>query len=285
MIINHHKVVTPLTLPPDSVNQWKREWHGYHRLLECKSMVADRRYQDILDKAHSSGRLSEREMEVDCFLSILTDVKNTNITFMELGAGYGEWCLALKGVVDNQIIPTTVKAIQCYAVEAEPTHLKWCEAHFNVYNIPGKVIQGAISDYDGECKFSLVKHPADNYGQSITVGNSLLYTINNITRRKAVTVPCFTLDKIVSTYNVKHIDVVHMDVQGTECRVVEGAMQTIKAGEIDYWLIGTHGRGYNNTLLSLLKPYYVNVLNLLPNSVNSHVVCQDGMQVYKRKGM
>jgi FkbM family methyltransferase len=224
-------------------------------------------------------------MEVDCFLSVLTDIRSPEVTLMELGAGYGEWCLALTGVIKNHLIPTTIKTIQCYAIEAEPTHKNWCKTHFDVYNIPGKVVWGAVSDYNGDCRFSILPRPADNYGQSITVGNGLLRTISNVARHKAVLVPCFTLDKIISTCSVGHVDVIHMDVQGAECRVINGAMKTIEAGKIDYWIIGTHGRSYSNTLPTLLKPYYENILSLHPNSINSRVICQDGIQVYKRREM
>jgi len=285
MIISHHKFTTPQTASPNDVYQWIREWHGCHRLLECKSIVANKRYQKALDIAHNSGRLGEREMEVDCFLSIVADIRNEKATFMELGAGYGEWCLALTGVIKNQIIPTAVETTQCYAIEAEPTHKDWCKIHFDAYKILGRVIWGAVSNYDGDCKFSILSHPADNYGQSITVGNGLLRTISNITRHKAVTVPCFTLDTLVKNQNISHIDLIHMDVQGAENRVVDGAMRTIKAGKIDCWVIGTHGRRYNDILLAQLTPYYECILNLYPNSVNSRVICQDGIQVYKRRGM
>jgi len=227
------------------------------------------------------------EFEVDCFLSILGDIKTDSVTFVELGAGYAEWCLALAGVVKNNIIPLNFKNYRCIAVEADPQHKSWAVEHFLGNKIAGTVVEAAISDKNGTCSFAIDNNPADCYGQSITVGNSFLRTIGNTLRRKKITVKCLTLKTLMEMEEIEKIDLIHMDVQGAESRVVRAGMDVIKQGLIKYWLIGTHGKTYNKEIMTMLSPYYNNIVNLLPDAIGmvsgNRIKCQDGIQVWKLK--
>ena len=108
---------------------------------------------------------------------------------------------------------------------------------------------------------------------------------------RVVRVPVYTIDSLMRDYRYKHMDIVHMDVQGAECDVVEGALKSIKRGRIDYWLIGTHRRWFRNTndkLRRLLEPYYDVVVDLPPDKIGhvdglKPIQCRDGIQVYKLK--
>jgi FkbM family methyltransferase len=287
MLIRHYIVNTPQIKPP-TANSWKQAWHGYYRLAECKSDNANKKFKEAEQLAHSNGCLSEREFEVDCFLSILDEIQKDKVSLLEIGAGFGEWCLALAGVVRNQTIKIQPKQFECYAIEAEPQHKVWANEIFETYEIPGKVIWGAISDKNGECDFSVDDNSADCYGQSITFGNSLFRSIGNLARRQAIKVPCFTLDSLFID-KLKHVDIAHMDIQGAEARVIKSSIDTLKKHRIDYWIIGTHNKAYNKRITGVMLPYYDMVVNIEPRSIaESHghkVKVQDGMQVWKRKNM
>jgi FkbM family methyltransferase len=256
-------------------------------MTKCKSEVANEKFLKTQEKAHHNGFLGEREFEVDCFLSILADTNKEEVTLLELGAGYGEWCLALAGVVKNKILSIRTKSYKCFAVEAEPQHRDWAIETFWTYQIPGAVIWGAVSDKNGKCSFSIDENPADCYGQSITVGNSLIRSAGNLLRRRQIQVPCFTLDNLLETYRLEHIDIAHMDVQGAEARVIKSGLESIAQGKIDYWLVGTHGEQYNKRIEKMLSPYYETVVDIYPKSkakaFGLQVQCQDGIQVFKRK--
>jgi hypothetical protein len=133
------------------------------------------------------------------------------------------------------------------------------------------------------------KKPEDNYGQSVTYADGVLRTISNVVRNHTVKVPCFTLDSLMSNHNIGHIDLIDMDVQGNEVRVVNGAKSAIEAERIDYWKIGTHGSKYNWQLRAILLRYYDLIVDILPYSVGGvdglKAKVEDGIQVYKRKGL
>ena len=286
MIIKHYDGIEPQKLPDTFYCQsWKPTWYGVPRLAECKSEFAEYRYNMSVIKAHNEGLIAEREYEVDCFLSILQDIKERSVTFIEVGAGYGEWCMALTGTVRNNIVSLWFKDFQCIAVEAEPKHYEWCYQHFKAHDIPGHVIWAAVADSNGRCDFSIMPNAADWYGQSIRVGNGLLRSASNILRRKSINVHCYTLDTIAERKKLEHIDLLHVDVQGAECRVVKGAKNLIEAGKIDYWMFGTHGWNYNKALLEALEPHYEVVVNMSPNRVTNNVRCEDGVMVFKRRGL
>jgi FkbM family methyltransferase len=285
-----HRLFTTFT-PDSNLEKWTPSWHGLHRLTECKSPFAESRYQSAENKAHGLGLLSEREYEIDCVLAVMQGLKRPTMTFMEIGAGYGEWCMAVNGVVRNRIVPTAIQRVKAYAVEAEPSHHKWCVEHFDAHNLDGVVIWGAVADKDGDCRFSVMPNAADWYGQSLTVGNGVLRTASNLLRRKSVNVHCHTMDTVLEMLAIERLDLVHVDVQGAEARVVKGAEKAIREGRVDWWMFGTHGKGYNDELEKMLGEKYEVVVNMYPGVVSlsgnerGGVLCQDGIMLFKRKGL
>ena len=119
-------------------------WYGLKRLEKCWSPQAIQNLKDIESSLNYRGVLSERQFEVDCFLSILADIETDEATIYELGAGWGEWCMAMKGAVQNRVIPLSIKDCYCIAVEAEPAHCEWAMEHFANYDIKGEVVYGAV---------------------------------------------------------------------------------------------------------------------------------------------
>lgn len=270
-------------------NKWKSSWYCLSRLREVYSAKAWQVFKDAQEEAHKLGVLGERELEVDLFLSILSEIKNNNITFIELGAGYADWCLAVNGVVRNKLIKTNIQDIECYAIEAEPQHIKWAKEHFKYHKINGKVVPFVITDKNGRCDFAIDNDPASSYGQSQKYTDGLIRTLGNIVRRKTISVPCMMFDSLMKAYQIKHVDLVDMDVQGNEVRVIDSAYESIQRGKIDYWKIGTHNKKYNDKLKKLLTPYYDLMVDVYPNSIGGinglKAKVEDGIQVYKRKGL
>lgn len=288
MEIKHYNIAKPKVEKP-SVGDWKQCWYGLYRLRECYSDEAWNSFKESEALAHAQGCLGEREMEVDIFLSILKEIESETVTFIELGAGYGDWCMALNGVIRKKLVDTDIEHATCYAVEAEPKHVQWCMKHFGIWKIEGEVIPCIISDDNKEYKFAVDKDPSGSYGQSVLLTDSVLRTAGNLLRRKAITVYGLKLDTLMRLKGITHINMIDMDVQGNEVRVVKGAIKAIKEGRIDYWKVGTHGDKYNNQLKKLLSPYYELVVDVYPYSIGNvdglKVKVEDGMQVYKRRGL
>ncbi|MDQ3116190.1 MAG: FkbM family methyltransferase [Verrucomicrobiota bacterium] len=66
-------------------------------------------------------------------------------------------------------------------------------------------------------------------------------------KQNAITIPTITLDIFVRRIGGS-IDLVQMDVQGLEVEVLKGARESMRAGAIKTFLIGTHGRRVGLTL-------------------------------------
>lgn len=263
---------------PDNRN-WTQTWYGLPRLTECKSIVANNRADKDIDKAHNSGVLYEREYEIECFKKIVSYIQSKEAVFMEVGAGYGEWCLAFQGVLKNKLVETKVQEVRCYAVEAEPQHFRWCTDHFLTHNLLGNVIYGAVSDKNGKAKFSIDQHPADCYGQSITRGNGIIRTIGNIIKRDSIVVPTYTIDTIFLNYDINHVDLMHIDIQGAEYRILKGMKRALDLKRIDVFMIGTHNPKWNDKIIDALEADYKVLLNIKPRTKTEDVACGDGMLI------
>jgi FkbM family methyltransferase len=241
----------------------------------------------------AKGEVHERDFEKDCFLSVLADIQREHVNMFELGAGWGEWCLALAGVIDYKIIPIVPVSYRCLAVEGEPTHYRWIKEHFESQNINGIAVHGAVSNKNGTCRFG-VHAPDSSYGQAISFHKltvrKTIWDLYNFILRKTIEVPMYTIDHLIQAYVFDHVDIIDMDVQGAEYEVLLGAAESINDDLIDYLLIGTHDRKINVELRRLLSPKFDSIIDIYPKSVGivdgfAPIRCQDGIQLYKRKNM
>jgi hypothetical protein len=326
MKVKHYKITKPKRLISE-MNGWKQAWHGYYRLEE-----ATRHELEVTSQ--------ERTLEVDCLLSIVEDIskrRKQHINLIELGAGWGENCMALAGIVDFKLILHNIKSYSYLAVEAEPYYYELIEKHFVMNDLPIKILHAAVSDKMGSCRYNRFTSPNSYYGQGMTFnGNfsgSKLKTMAlagyYLLMGKTVKVPMITVDRLLSKYSTqfkkraseilreKHmrnnevsnlpsrdrvlfaiqemqeellnhkakVDIIQCDVQGVEDKVIKGAMESIRQGRIDYWLIGTHHKKLNEKCRRMLEPYYDCVVDVMPSKEKRLGLNQDGTQLFRRKGL
>jgi FkbM family methyltransferase len=294
MIVRHFDISTPENQPPQDEG-WEQAWYGYYRMTKCWKRLKIQ-VEEQVKAVRAKGELDELHFEQDCFLSVLADIKKKHVNMLELGAGWGEWCLALAGTLDYKIIPVIPDSYRCLAVEGDPTHYQWLKEHFERQNINGVIVHGAVSDRNGSCRFGINNAPDACYGQAIVPPHkpglrgfiSGLY--NFVSRKKTIEIPTYTVDHLVKTYGFEHVDIIDIDVQGAEYQVLLGAAQSIDNCLIDYLLIGTHSSKLNEELGKLLAPKFDLIIDIFPNSVGTvegfpPIRCQDGMQLYKRKNI
>ena len=269
-------------------------WHQCSRgnaySLSTATQLETERFQ-----ANARGILSEREFEVDCFLSILQEIKNKKIVLVELGAGWGEWCLALAGVITHKIIPITATKYSCLAVEGNPFYCQAMKENFARQEINCEVENGAISNHDGNCKFDILNTDGaiafDKVGSSAILG--LCFGTLSAMRKKIIEVPRYRLGTVLGKHQLKHIDILHMDIQGSEVKAIEGGLSFVNRNTIDYIMIGTHSKTTNSKLKYLLRNRYELVINALPGkpfSCNGTPFVdfrkgQDGLQIYRRRNL
>ena len=294
MIVKHFDVSTPQTKPPQKEG-WEQAWYGYHRMTRCWSEEMRQKFSEQIKSTCAKGELNESQFERDCFLSVLANIEKEHVNMFEIGAGWGEWCLALAGVIDHKVIPIKPVSYRCLAVEGEPTHYQWLKKHFEIHDINGIAVHGAVSDKNGICHFNTSAPPDVWYGQAITyhklsTKEIIRYLRSFVLKKATIKVPMYTLDYLKEAYEFDHIDIVDIDVEGAEFDVMQGATNSIKDDLIDYLLIGTHEKKLNDKLRQLLSPKFDLVVDIYPNSVGivdgfPPVKCQDGIQLYKRKNI
>ena len=262
------------SFPPEE-NGWRSCWHGYWEMEKTMSKEFDQFSQRI----HNFQKgFSEEELERQCFLSIVNEIKDNEINMFELGAGTGRMSLMLAGIVDFNLIPNVNNKIYyCLAVEAEPTHYSWLVEHFKKQNVKGKTIHGAVSEKSGYVNFDISLDPSSIYGQTITQNSD--YKIKS-----------FTVDELINIYNFSKVNIIHVDVQGYEANVLSGAKNAVKQGLVDYWFIGTHERYLEEEIIKLTKSYYDIILyiprrsGLIKHNVYGSVfIPSDGLLILKNK--
>lgn len=278
MQLQTFSIQTPETEAPESQG-WIRYWHGYHQMRKVKS--DDKRLLDRQEdqEAVAHGALTERDVEIQVFCNALSMIDSPVINMFELGAGRGDWCLALAGVVDHKIVPLAASGYRCLALEGEPSHFQWTREHFEKQGINGVAVHGAVSSYDGTCRFRAQKAPEESYGQGIddAKGN--------------IEVSCFRIDSLMEKYGFDHLHLIHMDVQGVEYEALQGAKKALEAGRIDILHIGTHGGDeLDEKIIELVGPAY-EVLFRVPASAGVVDTCfgrahfpKDGILLLKKKG-
>jgi len=187
-------------------------------------------------------------------------------SMIELGAGYGKW------IVRGAFASRHFGNLPCrlIGVEAEPTHFQWMQQHFKDNNLDlvgNELIQAAVTDRDGFVKFKIGN--ADNcYGQSIfswrdrlrrIVQHSGITNYSNNVRRligagslsyNVMELRAVSLKSLLAPLSM--IDLIDLDVQGSEFRVLNAAREELDA-KVKRVHIGTHSHKLESELRSMFK--------------------------------
>lgn len=140
-----------------------------------------------------------------------------------------------------------------YAFECNPNTLEICKKNIKgITNI--KLIEGAINEYDGECKFYPI-----NKEKTITTwedGNpgasSLFVATGNYPHEKYVqdeiNIKCHRIDTVLKYELVNKVDLIWMDLQGAELIALKSMGDMLKTVDYIYTEI-THKEMYHNQVL------------------------------------
>jgi FkbM family methyltransferase len=152
-------------------------------------------------------------------------------TMLEVGAGYGRWTVNAAAAVRSY------SGIPCrlVAVEGEPTHFRWLKQHCRDNGVGAKLIHAAVDERPGRVDFA-VGAAKEWYGQAIADGT---WSPQETTRVRAV-----TLSSLLG--RLDRVDLVHMDIQGAEAKVVEEAAALLD--RVTRFHIGTHGSAQEERL-------------------------------------
>jgi FkbM family methyltransferase len=133
-------------------------------------------------------------------------------TFIDVGANIGYYSLLV-----------AAKGVSVIAVEASPQVLPALERSILLnHDLSSRIrlVRAAASDLEGEIPF-WVNTVTHNFGLGSTIGS------HPDTQSTAVSVPCVRLDDVISSETPGPL-LCKVDVEGAECRVLKGMINTIR---------------------------------------------------------
>jgi hypothetical protein len=71
----------------------------------------------------------------------------------------------------------------------------------------------------------------------------------------AVNVERTTIDALMERFGLRHLTVLHADIQGAEVRMLQGAKRALEQRSISWIFISTHGENLHRKCLQILKGY------------------------------
>uniref|UniRef100_A0A6M3ISS0 Putative methyltransferase n=1 Tax=viral metagenome TaxID=1070528 RepID=A0A6M3ISS0_9ZZZZ len=236
---------------------WARLWHGGFAPPELNT--------------YSSG-----DLQRFAFLGVLQTYRGQHINFFELGAGYGHWSIALR-----MIAPSLNISYRVLAVEGEPTHYQWLAKCLEANDVANATaIHGAVDGQGGTCRFQNAYDPASRFGQRILEEKE----------PGGIEIRAYTLAELMASYNFSDVQLIHMDVQEREAKVIAGGIEVIEC--IEYILIETHTTKVEEQLKELLAPTH-NLIVELPRFSRIHppgfsrpiVGHGGGVHLWQQKGL
>jgi len=141
-----------------------------------------------------------------------------------------------------------------YAFECNPNTLKLCENNIKPYRDRITLIKGAVCDYDGDITFYPINQQMTittwrdgNPGASSIFKSNGNYTVEKYVQDEIKT-NCHRLDTIMKTYNIPKVDIIWMDVQGSELLVLKGLGDHINSLKYIYTEV-THKEMYSGQVM------------------------------------
>jgi FkbM family methyltransferase len=190
-----------------------------------------------------------RMMWAGCYepelVELLKQVLDPAMTFVDIGAQVGYFSTAAAALVGP--------AGAVYSFEPDPGCFSMLQRNAQPYPWM-KVHNSAVADFTGEASFyRSPKHDESGWGAIFDAGGG----------RAKIDVRVCTLDSWRAGEGVRQIDVIKIDVEGAECRVLEGARDVIAGARPLVWVeanevcLGRDGQSVSLLLGLLARRDYV----------------------------
>lgn len=272
-------------------------WYGFKREGCPETISVQSRQECELAREKGAHFYSERECEVDAFLGVLSEIKKENVTLLDLGTGWGEWVLALAGAIKNKLIPMTIRNYYGVAVECDKYFYDYAWGNFASNKINAIAVYGAVGKYNGETRVNVGYLSQKCCASSLSFGGyfsgsklfALISGAYHFLSRKTDKVPMFCIDYLIEEHMQGKVDIITMDIQGTEVMAIEGMEKSLD--NIGYMMIGTHGESIHEKVKNLLQDKFDFIIDASPNRITGindsyAVICQrgqDGILLCKSK--
>ena len=208
--------------------------------------------------------------------------RKSKLNIFDIGACEGEDSIRYSRVFKNA---------QIFTFEPLPSNQEIIINNLEKYSCSNVLLQKiALCEYDGSIEFhvsqgrpqDLWEGPQWNYGNK---SSSILRPTSNerfgwLFFKNTITIPCHRLDSFCDQKNIQKIDFIHMDVQGAELLVLNGA-KNILNNTIAVWLEVANEKKYEGQPLRVsVEKYMLDAGFLLIHYENRGA---DGDQFYVNK--
>jgi FkbM family methyltransferase len=178
-----------------------------------------------------------------CETDYLKSTLREGMTLVDVGAHIGYFSLIGAGLVGKN---GTV-----YAFEPQPDNYRNLSRNINMNKLSGKVIAElkAVTNCSGKTKFCVCKDDSIN---------SSLVSSNVFTRKRFIDIETVSLDEYFGNKTDVMIDVLKIDVGGSEGQIIDGSSRLLTEKRIrtiflEYWPFGLINAGYDpDSLLAKL---------------------------------
>ena len=171
-----------------------------------------------------------------------------SFTMFELGAGYGRWtarAARLLRVHRPDLRPSLI------AVEAEPTHFQFLKEHLAANQIDRStytLVSAPVTGKAGETVHFTVGHPSESYGQTVLPAKDAAF--GNWPEATVVELRSTSTSELLR--NRTSVDLIHMDIQGTEMQCVECSIEALSR-KVRRLLIATHNDDIHERILHVMR--------------------------------
>lgn len=152
----------------------------------------------------------------DLELRFLSAVAKPGMTVLDVGANIGLYSIVLGRLVGP--------AARVWAFEPYPPIASYCQRNLQLNALTHVTLaEEALSDKEGSVDFCVFDDGLDVYN---SIGASHR-PAEGISSAKHIVVPCTTLDEYVTRMGIKRVDIIKLDVEGAEEKVLSGGKSTL----------------------------------------------------------
>ena len=185
------------------------------------------------------------------WIALATAVANTSgrFCFAELGAGWGRWMISAAALCRQKGLEFSL-----IAVEPEPSHFEWLRMVLEDNDISPdahELFLGAVASRDGELLLAGPDEPKTAYGNR-TIARDQLASWDTIPGYVFRPVASVTLATLFAKHDL--IDLVDMDVQGSEAEIVAHGIDVLNR-KVRIIHIGTHSPAVEAELTALFSEH------------------------------
>lgn len=165
----------------------------------------------------------------------------------EIGAGWGRWSVSGAALCRQRDIP-----YELIAAEAEPSHFEWLQLVFRDNEVDPaahRLVQAAVSAADGPVYLAGPDKPKTVYGCRVVPGRERS-DWERLPEYLCRPVEAISLQALVG--DLLPIDLIDLDIQGTELEVIAAAIDVLDAG-VKMMCVGTHSPEIERDLRDFLR--------------------------------